>query len=110
MLGKLPMNIFKRFLDMSKKTLSPERPILTQPVKDEKLDEVERKRKGAERMLKALKVKAVLLSDVSFQTNEGMTKLESGQHVFVDPETNIAHFGGLHFDLLKEEYKVLYMN
>lgn len=92
------------------KSLMSKKTYLTPPLKNEKLEEVERKRKGVERMLDILKVKAILLTDIIFITQDGKKKVIKGTEVLVDPETNIAQYERHHFDVSKKEYEVLYLN
>lgn len=65
-------------------------------------------RKLEEKML--TKVKAILLSNVSFNTFQGETNLKVGTEIVLEPEENIGYYNGYHFDIRKEEYKVLYLN
>lgn len=93
---------------MQKKTQSPMTQ-LTQVVNSPKLENVERKLE-VERMQFPMSVKAVLVKDVSFQTEKGVTYLDEGTEVRIDPEENIAYHNGFHFDISQEEYKIAYLN
>lgn len=57
-----------------------------------------------------VKVKAILLEDVSFSTTGGTHHLDVGTIIELEPEENIGYYKGYHFDLGKDEYKVTFLN
>lgn len=57
-----------------------------------------------------VKVKAILMRNICFLIEGSEVEYKSGTEILVDPENNIGIYNNVHFDLIKSEYRVMYVN